>query len=234
VRDLADVGFRGREETLAERERALRDLYAAASDPMRASAETTLETVELLNRIDFESYQPAGGAAYPDDELGYALRSTAALLKADVGIEAAGIDFGGWDTHDDQGPLDGNLHTLMQSLSGGLAAFHKDIFSGGNRNVVVVVQTEFGRNVAENASGGTDHGHGSLMLVMGNHIAGGRVLRHWPGLGEAQLYEGQDLAITIDYRDILAEIVQKRLGNPDLRAVFPDPTYTPAPYGVTI
>jgi uncharacterized protein (DUF1501 family) len=235
VRDLAGVGFNGSEETLAEREQALRALYATAADAsMRSSAETTLKTVELLGRIDFDSYHPAGGAAYPDDEFGYALRSTAALLKSDVGIEAAGIDFGGWDTHDEEGPLDGHLHEQMQSLSGGLAAFHKDIFSAGNRNVVVVVQSEFGRNVAENASGGTDHGHGGLMLVMGNHIAGGRVLRQWPGLGEDQLYEGQDLAITIDYRDILTEIVQERLGNPNLRAVFPDPAYTPVRHGVTV
>lgn len=234
VRDLADVGFRGREETLAERQQALRALYAGASDPMRIAADNTVRTIQLLERIDFDAYQPAGGAAYPDDEFGYALRSTAALIKADLGVEAAAVDFGGWDTHDDQGPLDGNLHELMLSLSRGLAAFHKDLFSGAGRNVTVVVQTEFGRNVAENASGGTDHGHGSLMLLMGSHIAGGRVLSDWPGLGESQLYEAQDLAITIDYRDVLAEIVTKRLGNPNFRAVFPDPSFTPVDRGVTL
>jgi uncharacterized protein (DUF1501 family) len=232
VRDLGDVGFAGVGDTLAERREALRAMWSAAPDPGKTAALGTLRTVDLLNQIDFGGYQPAGGADYPDDEFGYALKSTAALLKADVGVEVAALDYGGWDTHEEEGPVDGAMAELLSSLGRGLAAFHRDLWTSGRTNVVVVVQSEFGRNAFENASRGTDHGHGNAMLVLGGSVAGGRVLADWPGLAQGQLYEEQDLAITIDYRDVLAEIVRKRLGNANLRAVFPDPRYTPVERGV--
>jgi hypothetical protein len=192
---------------------------------------TTQATINLLQTIDFAGYQPAGGAAYPGGAFGTAIKSTAALIKADVGVEAVAIDVGGWDTHNSQGPATGTMANLMASLAGGLAAFHLDMFAGNGRNVTVVCMSEFGRRLAENGSQGTDHGHGNCMLVMGNHIAGGRVLSQWPGLQPEQLFQGIDLQVTTDFRDILAEIVAKRLNNPDLSAVFPD--YTPTFQGVT-
>ncbi len=232
VPDLGDVGFPGSGDTVGERREALLAMWGAAPEPGRTAAVSTVRTVDLLQRIDFGGYQPAGGAAYPDDELGYALKSTAALIKSDVGVEVAAVDFGGWDTHEEQGPLDGTMAALLDSLGRALAAFHKDLWTSGRTNVVVVVQSEFGRNAFENASLGTDHGHGNAMLVLGGSVAGGRVLTQWPGLAPGQLYEEQDLAITTDYRDVLAEIVRKRLGNANLAAVFPDPAYTPVERGV--
>jgi uncharacterized protein (DUF1501 family) len=232
VRDLAASGFAGDPVTVAARRRALTAMYAAAPDPLRAPAASTLLTVDLLERIRYASYQPAGGAVYPDDELGRALRSTAALIKAGVGVEAATIECGGWDSHSDQGPFDGAMALLLKSLAEGLAAFHADLFTNGPANVVLVVQTEFGRNAWENGSRGTDHGHAGAMLVLGGHVAGGRVLTRWPGLAPEELYEGQDLALTIDARDILSEILKKRLGNPDPWSVFADPAYTPEEHGV--
>lgn len=232
VRDLADVGFAGDPDTVAERRQALLAMYNAVPDPTRAAAQSTLRTVDLLERIDFASYEPAGGAAYPDDDFGYALKSTAALILADVGVEAAAVDYGGWDTHEFQGPVDGEMAAHLSSLARGLAAFHRDLFSRGRRNVIVVVQSEFGRNAFENASQGTDHGHGGVMLVLGGHVHGGRVITRWPGLAAEQLYEEQDLQITIDYRDVLTEILAKRLGNADFRSVFPDLRYTPVEHGV--
>ncbi len=233
VRDLGNVGLAGDEALAPGRRRALDSMYAAATDSLlKASASNTTRTIDLLEQIDFAGYQPAGGAEYPDDEFGNALKSTAALIKAHVGVEAATIDLSGWDSHEEMGAIDGDLAALMTSLSRGLAAFHKDLFTGGFDRVVVTVQSEFGRNANENASRGTDHGHGGAMIVLGGQVAGGRVLADWPGLAPEQLYEEQDLQITIDYRDVLAEILEKRLGNTNLAAVFPDPAYTPSFKGV--
>jgi uncharacterized protein (DUF1501 family) len=234
VQDLDDFDLGGRPASRAGRRWALKDMYAAVSDPLKTTAESTFKTIDLLKTIDFGGYQPSGGVVYPADELGYALESTAALIKAEVGVEAVAIDLGGWDTHESQGPVDGHMAALMGSLAAGLGAFHKDLFADDFTNVVLVAMSEFGRNAFENASGGTDHGHGGVMFALGGGIAGGRVLTEWPGLQPEQLYEGQDLEITIDYRDVLTEIITRRLGNPDFRSVFTDPDYEPITWGVTV
>lgn len=232
-KDLAGVGFGGDPGSAARRRQALGRMYEAAADAtVRQAAQQTLRTVDLLQAIDFHGYVPAGDRPYPEDELGWGLRSVAALLRADVGVEAAALDLGGWDSHELQAPHDGFMFYSMDSLARGLAAFHADLAAAGRRNVIVVVQSEFGRNAHENGSLGTDHGHGGVMLLLGAHVAGGRVLADWPGLAPEGLYEGQDLAITIDCRDVLAEVVTGRLRNPDVRNVFPDPGWVPTPRGV--
>ena len=234
IADLDDFGLEGRAATRGGRRSTLEEMYGGWDDPLRTSADNTMRTVDLLRKIRFNNYRPSGGARYPDDEFGYALKSTAALIKADTGVEAIAVDLSGWDTHEYQGNLDGHMEALMLSFSESLAALHTDLFSDNHTNVSVVVMSEFGRNVAENGSRGTDHGHGGLMLALGGGIAGGRVLTEWPGLKEGQLYEGQDLKITIDYRDVLTEIIDRRLGNPSYRRVFPDSSYSPKVYGVTV
>ena len=162
---------------------------------------------------------------------GRALRSVAVLIKNDVGIEAAQVDLGGWDTHSAQDPIAGSMFRTMQDFSNSLAAFYADVIATGF-SVTVVSVSEFGRNVRENGSLGTDHGRGTVMLAMGKGISGGRVLtKNWPGLARDHLADGQDLQVTVDYRDILAEIVQKRLANPNLDFVFP--TWSPTMLGVT-
>ncbi len=234
IDDLASFGFAGDPATLAARRGALEELYEHYSEPLKTSGDNTFRTVDLLDSIDFSTYQPAGDATYGDDELGMAFKSTAALIKADAGVEAVAIDLGGWDTHDFQGPVEGGMGQLMGALASTLAAFHQDLDASNRTNVIVVAMSEFGRNAQENGSLGTDHGHGGLMFAMGSAIDGGRVLTEWPGLEAGELYEGQDLAITIDYRDILTEIVTERLGNPDFRNVFPDVDYTPTKHGVLL
>jgi hypothetical protein len=123
------------------------------------------------------------------------------------------------------------MNTLMQDLAAGLAAFHADIWAANGRNVTVVVMSEFGRRLGENGSFGSDHGHGNAMLLLGNNISGGRVLTQWPGLAPGQLFENRDLQVTIDFRDVLAEVIRHRLGNANLSYVFPD--YVPTMRGVT-
>ena len=232
INDLADFGFAGYGSTVQERQEILRELYAASKDLLKDPAKDTFRTIKTLDRIEFDGYKPSGGASYRDDEFGYALRSTAALIKADVGVEAVAIDLGGWDTHDTQGTLNGHMANLMETLADSLDAFHRDLEADRVENVVTVAMSEFGRNVFENGSAGTDHGFGGIMMAMGTGIAGGRVLTKWPGLDD--LFEDQDLRITIDYRDVLAEILDKRMGNSDYRAVFPDPGFEPVVQGVTV
>lgn len=214
----------------------MRNAYERIGGEVPTAAVNTLNTIALLRGIDFAGYRPQGGAVYPGHPVGAALKAAATLIKADVGVEALYLNYTGdgfWDSHSNQQPnnFQGGMGAAMRVLSTALAAFHTDIFSGTWTNVTVVVMSEFGRNVRENGSRGTDHGHGGVMFVMGEHIAGGRVLTDWPGLQPEQLYAGQDLQVTIDYRDILAEIVQNRLENPNLDLVFPG--FTPTFRGVT-
>ncbi len=230
IPNLDQFGLVGTTATIAEREAALGDMYAGVPDPLRAAAETTIDTITLLNTINFDGYQPAGGATYSTDSLGVAMKSTAALIKAQVGVEAVAIDVNGWDTHNNQGVFTGTMASLMASLAGAMGAFYTDMFSGVAPSVTVVAMSEFGRRLVQNGSGGSDHGHGNVMLVMGTCVDGGRLMVNWPGLAPGQLYQGLDLDVTIDYRDILAEIVAQRLGNPNLGYVFPQ--FTPTPRGV--
>jgi len=231
IPDLARFNLGGSESTRDARAALLNDMYNLVPDPLHTAAQTTKQTMDLLATIDFTNYTPGGGAVYQDDDFGYAMKSTAALIKADVGVEAIAVDIPGWDTHGNQGPFNGVMFGLMDTLARGLAAFHADIFGSTSRNVTVVVMSEFGRRFQENGSRGCDHGHGNCMFVMGNNIAGGRVLTQWPGLAPENLFEGIDLAVTIDFRDVLGELVYRRLGNPNLAFVFPD--YTPTFHGVT-
>lgn len=232
IQELAGFGLDGRRETRTQRQEALEEMYAAFTNPLRTSAGDTFKAIDLLKRIGFNGYQPGGGARYPETDYGIALKSTAALIKADVGVEAVAIDLDGWDTHDVQGPFAGSMAGLMEEFAGGLAAFHSDLIGQGRRNVVVVAMSEFGRNARENGSAGTDHGTGGAMFVLGGNIRGGQVLANWPGLEPEQLFERQDLEITTDYRDLLSEILLKRAGNKNINQVFSDPSYHRRDYGI--
>ncbi|MCC6322791.1 MAG: DUF1501 domain-containing protein [Phycisphaerales bacterium] len=230
IPDLTNYGLTGPSGTRTARLNYLNTAYAAATDPLRASAANTYNTISVLNSINFGSYVPQGGAAYSNSSFQRALRTTAALIKADVGVEAVAIDRGGWDTHSAQGNLvGGSLYGTMTDLATGLQAFHRDIVQQ-NWNVTVVVMSEFGRTAAENDSLGTDHGHGGVMFLMGRNINGGLVHGTWPTL--SSLYQNQDLHVTTDFRDVLAEVVALRLGNnANLSTVFPG--YTPTFRGLT-
>lgn len=231
VADIASVAISGRAAYEPRRLAALRAMYQAASEPTRSMGLNSMATVSLLNQINIGSYVPAGNAVYPATRFGSALRSAAALIKAQVGVEAIAMDYGDWDTHDNQGTSQsGAVFNLMNGLSTALAAFHTDMFTGSGPTFTLACMSEFGRRLAENANQGTDHGHGNVMMLMGSAVRGRRVMAQWPGLAESQLFQGIDLQVTTDYRDILAEVAALRLGNTDLPTLFPG--YTPTFRGV--
>jgi uncharacterized protein (DUF1501 family) len=175
---------------------------------------------------------PGGGAVYPATPLGGALRDVARLVKGDVGLMAAGVDFGDWDMHEGLGtPVAGQrMYEHLSELARALAAFATDLGPALDR-VTLVTVSEFGRRVQENGSRGADHGHGNAMLLLGGGVRGGQVYGRWPGLAPERLVAG-DLAATTDYRAVLGEILRNRCGVADLGTVFPG--VTPASYGTVV
>lgn len=221
IANPANFTIGGAANTMAARQAAIAADYAASPAPLNAAALNAINTIALLQAVDFNNYAPMNNAAYPNTSFGRALKSVATLIRADIGIEAAQVDIGGWDTHAAQGGVLGAMSTLTDNFATSLAAFHADVVAT-NARVTVVVISEFGRNARENGSQGTDHGRATTMFAMGQGIAGGRVLvNSWPGLAIENLEKSQDLKVTLDYRDVLAEIVQNRLGNAQIDQVFP-------------
>ncbi len=174
-----------------------------------------MKMIQALNR---GNYIPANGAQYAQGgELGRNLQQVARLIKADAGVEAAFAEINGWDHHGNEPVL---LSNVLRQFGNALAAFSQDM---GDRmeDIVMVTMSEFGRTAQENGNQGTDHGHGDLMMVLGGPVQGGKVYGKWPGLEKEQLYEGRDLAVTTDFRDVLGELVRGHLGQRDLSQVFP-------------
>lgn len=195
------------------------------NEPLAATGRETFEAVNYLKQVNPAQYKPENGAQYPRTPFGNSLLQIAQLIKAGVGLEIAFTDIGGWDTHANQGNARGQLANLLQQFGAGLAALYQDL---GQRmdDVVVLTMSEFGRTVRENGNRGTDHGHANAMFVMGNSIRGGQVYGQWPGLKNDQLYEGRDLALTTDFRDVFGEIAARHLGTSELKSLFPG--YTPS------
>jgi uncharacterized protein (DUF1501 family) len=201
---------------------ALEALYAAEGSGAGRAGQATFRLLERINRVK-ESALPPG---YPESAFGTSLREVARLLRADAGLEAACLDLGGWDTHFGQAI---GFHGRAAELAGGLAAFANDLGSRLERTIVLVM-TEFGRRSYENETLGTDHGRASVMFALGGAVRGGRILGDWPGLRSDALEGPGDLRVTTDYRDVLAEVVEKALGNPRVGDVFPG--RTPRPRGL--
>jgi uncharacterized protein (DUF1501 family) len=195
-------------------------LRPSMSAPSAQGFEDVYAAVEFLKKTDPSRYTQATGAHYPRGPLGDCLKQVAQLIKADMGLELAFTEVGGWDHHAGEGGVAGQLATRLRDLGAALTAFHLDL---GQRlsDVMLVTLTEFGRTVRENGNRGTDHGHGSVAFVLGGSVSGGKVHGRWPGLGKDELYEGRDLAVTTDFRDLLGELLTHHLGIGDLHQVFP-------------
>ena len=201
--------------------RGFEDMYAGAvRDVLHGTGQETFEAIAFLKKTDPARYAPAPGVVYPRGRYGDSLKQIAQLIKADVGVEMAFTEVGGWDHHAAEGGVQGQLAVRLREFGQTLAAFQRDL---GERmqDVVLVTLTEFGRTVRENGNRGTDHGHASVSFVLGGGVRGGRVHGRWPGLSPDRLYEGRDLAITTDFRDLLGEVLARHMGAQDLGKVFP-------------
>ena len=213
------VGGRGRGAEVASN--TFEAMYEQSVDTvLHGTGNETFEAVKMLKSADPEKYTPAPGANYPRGRFGDSLRQVAQLVKSNLGVEVAFADIGGWDHHVNEGSVQGQIANLTREFSQAMAAFWTDLGDLGE-DTVIVSMSEFGRTARENGNRGTDHGHANVMFVLGGPVKGGRVYGRWPGLAPDNLYEGRDLAVTTDFRQVLSEAVAHHLGNNNLTAVFP-------------
>ena len=195
-------------------------MYQQATDQVfRGVGQEVFDALQTVHKTD-EVGAKNKNDLYPKSQIARHLKEISELIKADIGLQLAATDVGGWDTHVNQGNGKGQMSDRLKELAEGLAAFAKDL---GPRfaDVMVVTMTEFGRTVKENGNRGTDHGHGSVMMVLGGGVRGGKVYTQWKDLTAPNLFEGRDLPVTIDYRDVLSELLTKQLALPSVKDVFP-------------
>jgi uncharacterized protein (DUF1501 family) len=222
------VGGRSPKPSLAAS--AFEAMYDHSSDAvLHGTGAETFDAVRMLRAADPGKYTPAPGAEYPRGRFGDSLRQLAQLIKANLGVQVAFADIGGWDHHVNEGAAEGQLANVLRDFSQSIAAFWIDLGDMAE-DTVVVTMSEFGRTARENGNRGTDHGHANVMFVVGGPVKGGKVYGRWPGLDTSQLYEGRDLALTTDFRRVIGEAVALHMGNRDLAAVFPGFNNPPAKF----
>jgi len=221
ISNLADFTIRAGAYS-AKVQGGFEDIYdQSVNDVVRGTGRETFEAVNFLKRANPAQYKPENGAQYPRGRFGESLLQIAQLIKAGVGLEVAFADMGGWDTHVNEGGARGQLAVLLGQFGAGLNALVTDLGPARMDDVVILTMSEFGRTARENGTRGTDHGHANAMLVIGGAARGGKVYGEWPGLRSDNLYEGRDLALTTDFRDVFGEAAMKHLGNTNLQTVFP-------------
>jgi uncharacterized protein (DUF1501 family) len=221
VNNIRDFGVGGRNANAVPLANAFEAMYAQSVDTvLHGTGQETFDAVKMLKAADPAKYQPGPGADYPRGRFGDSLKQLAQLIKSNLGVQVAFADIGGWDHHVNEGGAQGQIANILRDFSQSLSAFWIDL---GNlaEDTIVVTMSEFGRTARENGNRGTDHGHANVMFVMGGPVKGGKVYGKWPGLEQSQLYEGRDLAVTTDFRQVLGEAVTRHLGNAQLEQVFP-------------
>jgi len=221
VNNINDFGVGGRNPNAVPVSNTFEAMYANSVDSvMHGTGQETFEAVKMLKSADPSKYKPAAGADYPRGRFGDSLKQLSQLIKANLGVQVAFADIGGWDHHVNEGSTQGQIANVLREFSQSLSAFWTDLGDLAE-DTVVVTMSEFGRTARENGNRGTDHGHANVMFVMGGPVKGGKVYGRWPGLDQSQLYEGRDLAVTTDFRRVVGEAVDLHLGNGALNQVFP-------------
>jgi uncharacterized protein (DUF1501 family) len=200
----------------------------AVGDVLHGTGTESFEAIKMLKKAT-GNYVPAAGANYPTGKFGESLRQIAQLVKADVGVEVAFAEMGGWDTHANQGNVQGQLSQRLREFGQAISALYYDLGDRMN-DTVILTMSEFGRTAHQNGTGGTDHGHATCFFALGGDVNGGKVLGKWPGLATEQLNEGRDLALTTDFRAVFGEVAIKHLGGSGLKPVFPGYTGTAADF----
>ena len=220
INNINDFSVGGRNPK-ASAASAFEAMYDHSSDSvLHGAGEETFDALKMLRSADPGRYTPVSGAEYPKRPFGESLRQLAQLIKANLGVQVAFADIGGWDHHVNEGSTEGQLANVLRDFSQALSAFWIDLGDLAE-DTVVITMSEFGRTARENGNRGTDHGHANVMFVLGGPVKGGRVYGRWPGLDQSQLYEGRDLALTTDFRRVIGEAVARHMGNQNLAQVFP-------------
>jgi uncharacterized protein (DUF1501 family) len=221
VNNLNDFSVGGKGASATANANSFEAMYDHSVDTvLHGTGQETFDAVKTLKAADPAHYTPAPDANYPKGRFGDSLKQLAQLIKANLGVQVAFADIGGWDHHVNEGSTQGQIANVLGDFSQSIAAFWTDLGDLAE-DTVVVTMSEFGRTARENGNRGTDHGHANVMFVLGGPVKGGKVYGRWPGLDQSQLYEGRDLAVTTDFRMVLSEVVSKYLGNKDLKTVFP-------------
>jgi uncharacterized protein (DUF1501 family) len=230
INNLSDFSIGGKGPQASPIANAFESMYDQSSDSvLHGTGQETFEAVKMLKAADPAKYKPADGVNYPNTPFGNSLKQIAQLMKANLGVEAAFSDIGGWDTHQNQGNATGQLANRLKDFSDSIAAFWLDM-GADSENITLVTMSEFGRTARQNGTGGTDHGHANAMFVLGGSVRGGKVYGKWPGLSNEQLNEGRDLTVTTDFRNILGEATYKTLGAQNLDLVFPGAQVQPGKF----
>jgi len=222
INNIGDFGVGGRGAGATANANTFESMYSESVDTvLHGTGRETFEAVRMLKSADPSQYKPAFGANYPRGRFGDSLRQLAQLIKANLGVQVAFADILGWDHHVNEGNTQGQLANVLTDFSQSLATFWTDLGDLGE-DTIVITMSEFGRTARENGTHGTDHGHANAMFVLGGAVRGGKVYGRWPGLDQSQLYEGRDLAVTTDFRNVISEALDHHLGNKSLSKVFPD------------
>ena len=228
VNNLNDFAVGGRNPAAQPLANSFEAMYDdTVNAVLHGTGEETFDAIKMLKAANPARYTPAAGANYPNGPFGNSLKQIAQLLKANLGVEAAFADIGGWDTHQNQGSVNGQLANRLREFSSAISAFWTDM-GNDTENITIVTMSEFGRTARQNGTGGTDHGHANAMFVIGGNVRGGRVYGRWPGIAPEQLNEGRDLAVTTDFRQVLGEAAYKTLSSHNLNAVFPGSSVNPS------
>jgi len=193
-------------------------IYQNPNSPEATVGHQALYTSQVIQSIDWDNYQPGNNSVYPDTQLGDQLKTVAQLYRSELGLEVAYVPTGGWDTHDGQSY---RFNNLAAELSAALSAFYEDLHAHYPGRFTIIVQSEFGRRAYQNSASSTDHGYGNPMFVIGDTVNPG-FHGQFPGLAPGELFEGEDVNVTTDYRDVVSEILMKRMRNRFLGYIFPD------------
>jgi uncharacterized protein (DUF1501 family) len=230
MNNLSDFSVGGRSAKDSPAASAFEAMYDHSSDSvLHGTAAETFDAVKMLRSANPGRYAPAPGANYPRGRFGEGLRQLAQLIKANLGVQVAFADIAGWDHHVNEGSTEGQLANVLSDFSQALAALWIDLGDLAE-DTVIVTMSEFGRTARENGNRGTDHGHANAMFVLGGPVKGGKVYGRWPGLDQSELYEGRDLALTTDFRQVIGEAVARHIGNQNLAGVFPGFDNQPAKF----
>ena len=218
----------GRGPTPSPAASAFQAMYADSGDSiLHPAGDETFDAVKMLRAANPAQYAPAPNANYPTSQFGNSMKQIAQLLKSNLGVEVAFTDVNGWDTHQNQGSVNGQLANRLTDFAASIAAFWRDMGDDAS-DITLVTMSEFGRTARENGTGGTDHGHANAMFIIGGSVKGGKVYGRWPGLDNDQLNEGRDLVLTTDYRQVLGEVVTRSMGASNLDIVFPGANLNPS------